>query len=122
GLNCSIRVSFCDKRGGLGGTLSGLGFEIYGDVAVLRSYGTMFQFSGYSDEPIRQRLEWDTFLKQENYYIDVPVNIYQKIIDSHAMSVLTGKPLNGEEGLHNVLLCEAAHRSAKQGGISCQLL
>ncbi|MDR2704898.1 MAG: Gfo/Idh/MocA family oxidoreductase [Planctomycetaceae bacterium] len=122
GLSCSVRVSFCDKRGGLGGTLTGLGFEIYGDKAVLRSYGTMFQLSGYSDEPIRQRLELDTFSQQENYYIDVPVNIYQKIIDLHATSILTGKPLNGEEGLHNVLLCEAAHRSAKQGGITCQIL
>jgi predicted dehydrogenase len=122
GLSCSVRVSFCDKRGGLGGTLTGLGFEIYGDKAVLRSYGTMFQFSGYSDEPIRQRLELDTFSQQENYYIDAPVNIYQKIIDAHATSILTGKPLNGEDGLHNVLLCEAAHRSAKQNGISCQLL
>ena len=76
----------------------------------------MFQLSGYADEPIRQRLELDTFMKQENFYIDAPVNIYQAVIDEHAGSILTGKPLNGEEGLHNVQLCEAAHRSATQGG------
>ncbi|MCL2623726.1 MAG: Gfo/Idh/MocA family oxidoreductase [Planctomycetaceae bacterium] len=116
GLTCSVRVSFRDVRGGLGGTLSGLGFEIYGSDAALRSYGTLFQLSGHADEPIRQRLERDTFAKQENYFIDKPVNIYQAVIDDHAESILAGTPLSGEEGLHNVLLCEAAHRSASQGG------
>jgi len=116
GLTCSIRVSFRDFRGGLGGTLTGLGFEVFGSDAVLRSYGTLFQLSGYADEPIRQRLEFDTFTKQENFFIDQPENIYQAVIDEHAMSVLDGKPLSGEEGLHNVLLCESVHRSALQGG------
>jgi len=116
GLTCSARVSFRDLRGGLGGTLNGLGFEVYGSAAVLRSYGTLFQLSGHSDEPIRQRLEFDTFTKQENFFIDKPENIYQAIIDEHAKSILDGKPFNGEEGLHNVLLCEAAHRSAVQDG------
>ncbi len=117
GLSCSVRVSFCDRRGGLGGTLSGLGYEIYGSEAALRSYGTLFQLSGYADEPIRQRLELDTFTKQENFFIDTPENIYQAVIDEHAASILDGKPLDGEEGLHNVLLCEAAYRSAERGGI-----
>ena len=116
GLTCSVRVSFCDFRGGLGGTLSGLGYEIYGSDAVLRSYGTMFQLSGYADEPIHQRLELDTFLKQENFFINSPENIYQAVIDEHAASILEGKPIDGDEGLHNVLLCEAAHRSAAHGG------
>ena len=116
GLTCSARVSFRDGRGGLGGTLSGLGYEIYGSEAALRSYGTMFQLSGHADEPIRQRLEFDTFSQQENFDIDEPVNIYQAVIDEHAESILAGKPIGGEEGLHNVLLCEAAHRSAFQGG------
>jgi len=29
---------------------------------------------------------------------------------------LDGTPLTGEDGLHNVLLCEAAHASARRGG------
>ncbi|MCL2118215.1 MAG: Gfo/Idh/MocA family oxidoreductase [Planctomycetaceae bacterium] len=116
GLTCSARVSFRDFRGGLGGTLSGLGFEVYGSDAALRSYGTLFQLSGYADEPIRQRLELDTFTKQENVFIDKPENIYQAVIDEHAGSILTGKPISGEDGLHNVLLCEAAHRSATRDG------
>ena len=115
GLTCSVRVSFRDFRGGLGGTLTGLGFEIYGSNAVLRSYGTLFQLSGYADEPIRQRLELDTFSQQENFFIDKPENIYQAVIDEHAGSILSDKPMNGEEGLHNVLLCEAVHRSAVAG-------
>lgn len=121
GLACTTRVSFCDMRGGLGGTLTGLGFEIYGSDAVLRSYGTMFQLSGYSDEPIRQRLELDTFSKQENFFIEKPENIYQAIIDEHAQSILDGRPFDGAAGLHNVRLCEAAHASAKQGGAAVDL-
>ena len=121
GMVCSSRVSFRDFRGGLGGTLTGLGFEVFGTDAVLRAYGTLFQLSGYADEPIQQRLEFDTFSKQENFFIDVPENIYQAVIDEHADSILTGKPLSGEEGLHNVLLCEAAHQSAVQGGIGINI-
>jgi predicted dehydrogenase len=112
GMMGSVRVSFCDFRGGLGGTLSGLGYEIYGDTAVLRSYGTMFQLSGYTDEPIRQRLELDKFSLQESFFIETPENIYQEIIADHAVSILNNQPMNGKDGLHNVLLCEAAHRSA----------
>jgi len=116
GLTCSVRVSFRDFRGGLGGTLTGLGFEIFGSDAVLRAYGTLFQLSGHTGEPIQQRLEFDTFLKQENFFIDKPENIYQGVIDEHAESILAGKPLSGEGGWHNVLQCEAAHRSAAKGG------
>ena len=116
GLTCSIRVSFRDLRGGLGGTLTNLGYEIFGSDAVLRSYGTLFQLSGHAGEPIQQRLEFDMFSKQENFFIDKPENIYQGVIDEHAESILAGKPISGEEGLRNVLLCEATHRSAAQGG------
>ena len=121
GLTCCVRVSFRDLRGGLGGTLAGLGFEVYGSDAVLRSYGTLFQLSGHTGEPIRQRLEVDTFSKQENFFIDKPENIYQGVIDEHAESILTGQPISGEEGRHNVLLCEAVHRSAAQGGVVVEL-
>jgi len=114
GLTCSVRVSFRDFRGGLGGTLTGLGYEVYGSDAVLRSYGTLFQLSGHPGEPIQLRLEFDTFSHQEDFFIDTPENIYQAVIDEHAESILTGKPLSGEDGWHNVLLCEAAHRSAEQ--------
>ncbi|MCL2305000.1 MAG: Gfo/Idh/MocA family oxidoreductase [Planctomycetaceae bacterium] len=117
GLTCSVRVSFRDFRGGLGGTLSGLGFEVYGCDATLRSYGTLFQLSGHEGEPIRQRLELDMFTKQEDFFIDKPENIYQAVIDEHAESILSGKPLCGKDGLHNVLLCEAAHHSAAQGAV-----
>lgn len=116
GLTCSARVSFCDMKGGLGGTLTGLGYEIYGSDAVLRSYGTMFQLSGHSGEPIRQRLELDSFSEQETFYIEAVENIYQETIDEHAESILGGRPQTGEDGLRNVLICEAAHRSAKKGG------
>lgn len=116
GLTCTAKVAFSEFRGGLGGTLTNLGYEIYGDKAVLRSYGTMFQLSGYADEPIKQRLELDTFVKQQKFAISKPENIYQGIISEHAESILKNRPLNAADGWRNVLLCEAAHKSAQKCG------
>jgi predicted dehydrogenase len=116
GVTCSALVSFCDARGGLGGTLSNLGYEIYGDRAVVRGYGTLFQLSGHADEPYKIRLELDTFERQKMFTVKKPENLYQGVIVEHAASVLSGNPLTGEDGLHNVLLCEAAHASAQRGG------
>ncbi len=116
GVTCSALVSFCDARGGLGGTLSNLGYEIYGDQAAMRGYGTLFQLSGHANEPFKMRLELDTFERQQVFRVKRPENIYQGVIAEHAASVLSGTPLTGESGLHNVLLCEAAHASAKRGG------
>ena len=59
GTQGSVRASFSEFRGGLGGTLTNLGFELYGDKAVLRSFGSMFQLSGHDGEPCRMRLELD---------------------------------------------------------------
>jgi predicted dehydrogenase len=116
GVTCSVLVSFCDARGGLGGTLSNLGYEVYGDKAVARGYGTLFQLSGHAGEPFKMRLELDTFDRQRVFWVKKPENIYQGVIAEHAASVLAGVPLTGESGLHNVLLCEAAHASAQRGG------
>ncbi|MDD4019425.1 MAG: hypothetical protein PHV28_15960, partial [Kiritimatiellae bacterium] len=56
------------------------------------------------------------FARQQTFTITKPANIYQGVIAEHAASVAGGKPMSGEEGLHNVLLCEAAHASAQRGG------
>lgn len=114
----SVRVAFSELRGGLGGTLSNLGFEIYGTDAVLRSYGSMFQLSGYPDEPIPMRLEIDRFSAQEKVTLDdrPTPNIYQEMIRRHARSIIEGKPFDGSDGLRNVKLCFAAHQSAQAGG------
>jgi predicted dehydrogenase len=116
GVTATVHVSFNDMRGGLLGTLTGLGYEIYGSQAVLRSYGTMFQLSGHKGEPITMRLELDTAKGQKNFFIDKPINIYQGVIEEHALSVLSKKPLAGADAAHNVALCEAAHASAKKCG------
>jgi predicted dehydrogenase len=121
GLICSAKVAFCEMRGGLGGTLGNLGYEIYGDKGVLRSYGTMFQLSGYPDEPFKQRLELDTFDKQQKFTIAKPENIYQGIISEHAESILKNRPLSAIDGCRNVQLCEAAHKSAKKGGATVEV-
>ena len=118
GTQGSVKVAFSEFRGGLGGTLSNLGFEIYGDKAVLRSYGTMFQLSGHKGEPIKMRMDIDKFNGKTTPVEPGAIkNIYQCLIENHADSVLKGKPLCGCDGRHNLLLCEAAHKSAQNNGI-----
>ena len=116
-VQSSAKVAFSELRGGLGGTLSNLGYEIYGDKAALRGYGTMFQLSGHADEPVKVRLELDKF---DGTTTNVPPceikNMYQCLIEHHAQSVLNGTPLTAEDALHNIQLCEAAHESAQNGG------
>ena len=116
GATATVNVSFCDRRGGPGGTIGNLGYECYGDQGVLRGYGTLFQLSGYPDEPFPIRLELDTFTRQRTYRVKRPENIYQGVIRAHAASIQSGQRLSGEDGLRNVRLCELAHRSARQGG------
>ncbi len=118
GLKGSAKVAFSELRGGLGGTLSNLGFELYGDKAVLRSYGTMFQLSGHPGEPLKIRMELDRFNEQEIFAASNSSegNIYQALIENHAESVINGINLTGEDGLHNLKLCAAAHESASNNG------
>ncbi len=116
GTQGSARASFSEFRGGLGGTLTNLGYELYGDKSVLRSFGTMFQLSGHDDEPIKMRLELDTLGKSEEIAPAPVQNIYQTLIEGHAASVLEGRPLNADDAIHNLSLCAAVHESAQNGG------
>ena len=116
GTQGSVRASFSGLRGGLGGTLTNLGFELYGDKAVLRSYGSMFQLSGHAGEPVRMRLELDDLGKVEEVPPAGIQNIYQTLIEHHAESVQNGTPINAEDAVHNLKLCAAAHESAQNGG------
>ncbi len=116
GQTGSFKVAFCENRGGLVGTLSNLGYEIYGDAAVLRGYGTMFQLSGYKDEPYAIRLEMENSEGIKPLRPRKFPNIYQQIIQLHAQSIIDGKPLNAEDGLRNLRACFAIHKSARNGG------
>ena len=116
GTQGSVNASFSEMRGGLVGTLTNLGYEIYGDKAVLRNYGSLFQLSGYDDEPVRQRLEIDFGKKVETVAPGKIQNIYQALIEGHAASIQTGKPLTADDAIHNIALCAAAHASAQKGG------
>ena len=116
GTQGSVNAAFSEMRGGLVGTLTNLGYEIYGDKAVLRGYGTMFQLSGYDDEPIKQRLELDCGKKVEAVAPGKIQNIYQTLIEGHAASIQAGKPLTAEGAIHNLALCAASHASAQKGG------
>ncbi|MBE6399325.1 MAG: Gfo/Idh/MocA family oxidoreductase [Lentisphaerae bacterium] len=112
----SFKVAFSESRGGLIGTLSNLGYEIYGDAAVLRSYGAMFQLSGYKDEPYAIRLELESANGIKPLRPRKFPNIYQQIITQHAQSIIDGKPVNAEDGLRNLRACLAIHKSARNGG------
>ena len=116
GQTGSFKVAFSENRGGLIGTLSNLGFEIYGDAAVLRGFGTMFQLSGTADEPYAQRLELESADGIKHLRPRKFPNIYQQIISLHAQSVIDNKPLNAEDGLRNLRACIAIHKSARNGG------
>ena len=116
GTQGSVKCAFSELRGGLSGTLTNLGFEIYGDKAALRSYGTMFQLSGHKGEPVKMRLELDNCGKVRTLEPTKIQNIYQTLIEGHAKSVQTGKHLDAADALHNLELCAAAHKSAQNGG------
>lgn len=118
GTQGSARASFSELRGGLGGTLTNLGFEIYGDKSVLRSYGTMFQLSGHENEPVKMRLEVDTLGEVRPLPPEPVKNIYQALIEHHALSVIGKSPLRATDAVHNLALCEAVHKSASSGGIT----
>jgi len=116
GLTGSIKVGFNEPRGGLGGTLSGLGYEIYGANAVLRGYATLFQLSGHDGEPIKIRLELDKFKTREDVQPGPIRNIYQAVVEKHAASILDKVPLSGDDAVHNLKMIVAAHESACNGG------
>lgn len=116
GLTGSVKVGFNEPRGGLGGTLSNLGYEIYGSAAVLRGYTTLFQLSGHDDEPVKIRLVLDKFSAQEKICPDKIQNIYQSVITKHAASIINNEPLCGCDAAHNLKLIAAAHESARNGG------
>jgi predicted dehydrogenase len=116
GLQGSVRVAFNQPRGGLGGTLGNLGYEVYGSEGVLRGYGTLFQLSGYSDEPVAVRLELDRFRRVAPVRVRRIQNIYQALVQAHADSILQNRPMDGEEGLHNLELVLKCHESARGRG------
>jgi 1,5-anhydro-D-fructose reductase (1,5-anhydro-D-mannitol-forming) len=116
GIRGGARVSFAENRGGLLGTLSNLGFEIYGDQGVLRAFGTLFQLSGGEGEPVRLRLELETAADVRQIAPAGVPNIYRAIIEDHAGSIRNGTPMTGEDGLRNLRLILAVHESANNHG------
>lgn len=122
GIEGSARVSFAEKRGGLVGTLSNLGYEIYGDKGILRAFGTMFQLSGHPGEPVKQHLEIESSEGSSSVPVKGGRNIYASIIQEHALSVLEGKPMDGSDGLWNLKLVLAAHESAANNGKEVKII
>jgi len=116
GMTGSVQVSFCSPRGGLKATLNNLGYEIFGDQAVLRGYGTLFQMSGFPEDPVPVRLELDRFVQREDVQVDRIENMYRNVIRKHARSILENKPMDGRDGTHNLRLIDAAHESARSHG------
>ncbi|MFA7370428.1 MAG: Gfo/Idh/MocA family oxidoreductase [Sphaerochaetaceae bacterium] len=116
GLKGSVRVAFNQPRGGVVGTLQNLGYEIYGELGIIRGYGTMFQLSGHSDEPVPIKLELQTDELCKSFCLTDVENIYQAQIKEHALSILNNRRLDGSQGLRNIKLVLACHESALNGG------
>jgi predicted dehydrogenase len=117
----SCRVAFNATRGGAEGTLLNLGFEMYGTAGVLRGYGTLFQLSGHPGEPVKLRLELERGGSVKTETIEDAGNIYQRLIDRHAESVMKQAPLDCAEAIHNLELILSCHRSARQGGAAIRI-
>ena len=112
GIRGTVKVAFNQPRGGLVGTLSNLGYEVYGTEGVLRSYGALFQLSGHEGEPIKIRLELESAAGVEKIVPETCHNIYSQQIAQHALSVRNGKLLDGSGAVHNLQLLLACHESA----------
>ncbi len=121
GTQGSVRASFSELRGSLGGTLTNLGYELYGTKGTLRSYGSMFQLSGHEGEPVKMRLELDDCGNVSTVAPAKIQNIYQTLIEAHAASIQDGKPLCACDAIHNLSLCAAAHKSAQNGGMIVEI-
>lgn len=119
GTQGTVRVAFNQPRGSLAGTLNNLGYEVYGTEGTLRSYATLFQLSGYSDEPVEVILEIDKSGTTEKVKIDKVQNIYQGVITKHAQSIIDGSPMDGSDAVHNMELIFNCFESAdKQNVVS----
>lgn len=116
GVQGTARVAFNQPRGGPGGTLTGLGYEIYGARGLLRGCATLFQLSGHPGEPVEVRLELDDFNRTEKIRIDAVQNIYQAVIGRHAESIINRAPLDAADAVHNLKLVLACYESAEHNG------
>ena len=116
GIQGRIRVGFNQPRGGLLGTIQNLGYEIYGDEGVMRSYGSLFQLSGHPEEPVPIKFVLQTPKLSKSFCLTDVKNMYQAQIGEHAASIINKQPLDGTQGLRNIQLVLACHKSAQAGG------
>ncbi len=116
GVQGTARVAFNQLRGGPGGTLTGLGYEVYGARGILRGCATLFQLSGHPGEPVEVRLEVDDFKRTEKIGVEAVRNIYQAVIGRHAESIISQMPLDASDAIHNLRLVLACYESAKDHG------
>ena len=119
-LLVTVRLSFASRRGSFLSMVSAQGYEVYGSKGVLRTYGTLFQFSGHPDEKFIPRVELETFepYKRIDVHIDQSKvqNIYSAVIKRHAQSIIDQKFLDGSDALHNMKVCNAAYLSVAANG------
>lgn len=121
GMSGSVRVSFSDRRGVLESTFLNLGFEVYGSLGTMRSFGTLHQLSGHPAEPIPLRLEVDDYKTVKIIRPDKVNNIYRSVIESHVDSIKSGNRMSGEDGLHNLKMILKVHESAKNNGVKIEV-
>ncbi len=122
GASGSIRVAFDQRRGTERDTLNSLGYEVYAERGMLRGHCALHSFSGHGDEsvPVRvEAIEEGTDVPR-TLVPDACPNIYKAVVETHAKSILDASPMSGAEGLWNVDLILAAHRSAQNGSLPIQ--
>ena len=121
GTQGTARVAFNQPRGGLVGTLTNLGYEVYGTDGVIRGYAALFQLSGHAAEPVKVRVEVEKPGGTEEISVDEGANIYQAVIARHAQSILDDCPLDAADALHNLKLVLGCHESAEKQGLAVAL-
>ncbi|MBE0535026.1 MAG: Gfo/Idh/MocA family oxidoreductase [Phycisphaerae bacterium] len=116
GIQGTVRVAFNQPRGGLVGTLTNLGYEVYGTDGVVRGYATLFQLSGHPGEPVQVRIEVERAGGTKPITLDRTPNVYQAVIARHAHSIIEARPLDAADALHNLELVSACYESASLHG------
>lgn len=112
----SIRTAFNQPGGSIACDVLRMGYEIYGSRGILRGCGTLGQLSGHPDEPVGIRLHLDNGRGLRPIEVGDPVNQYAAVIEEHAESVRSGKPLDVSEAVRNVRQVLGCYASAEAGG------
>ena len=116
GRSGTVHVAFDEYRGPENTLFRSHGYTVWGTRGALYGNATLFQLSGYKDEPARVELISQVDGVEQHHVPEHINNIYMEQISEHARSIAEKKPQDGREALHNMEMIVASHRSAREGG------